>query len=206
MRRERGLRFALVQHPAGRPRHVDAAPELVQTRRDGADARRLRRTRLEAPHEQDWNFRIEEAGPPLLSDPNVADTRRVAAYRVQVVVRHEPPNNLAASNRRCGNPRRVELFQPLQGAPVFRVERRATRSAGDERLEQAAGRRWPPVVVTESVRLAVIPAFVEADGDDQRLRHHCSFVFAFVSSLARFLSNVTRWSSPTPNASAAERA
>ena len=167
MRRKRSLRLAFIQHLAGRPRHVDAASELIQPCRDGTDSGRFRRAGLEAPYEQDRHHRIEETRPPLLPDPNLADARGVAADRIQVVVRHEPPDRSPASNRRGGNPWRIEPLQPLQGPPVFRLERRAACGSGNERLKQAAGRRWPPVFIVEPIRLTVIPAFVKPNGDQQ---------------------------------------
>ena len=55
MGRKRSFRFVFIQNLAGRPRHVDATSKLIQPCRDGADARRFRRTRVEAPYEQDRN-------------------------------------------------------------------------------------------------------------------------------------------------------
>ena len=53
MRCKKDLHRVAIEHLAARPRHVDAFPELAQSCRDVADARRFGRSRLEVPQVED---------------------------------------------------------------------------------------------------------------------------------------------------------
>ena len=206
MRFETGRSLVRVQNPAAGPRHVDASSKLIDPFGNRTDTFRFLRTRFEVPQVENRLIRIEETRAPLLSDPDFAHSHRVAADRIQVVVRYEQLDGPTTPNRRGGYSWRAHPFQPLQRAQVLREEVGPAGGGGNERLEQSAGRRWPAVCTVEAVVSTVIPALRKPNCDQERLMHHYSLVFALVSLTARFLSKITLQSPPTPNASDTPRA
>jgi hypothetical protein len=75
--------------------------------------------------------------------PYLTNAIRIAADGIEIVVRYERRNSLAAPGKWYGDHRRLKAFEKLERAGSIRGDLPPLRSPSDKRLKDAGGSRRP---------------------------------------------------------------